>query len=648
MKILLKAALRARSQFFLFIMTFVTLIMFTFANQIEMISLGVISNSGADFFSLFGSKKVKKQPLETQTITFNEVEHKWIEITGDLSKPMTKQEANAYLAKKDKNLLNRIFSKFRTYLHLEGSKLEAIIIMLLCVAIFKAFCLFISRYSTQLFSIRVSRDLREQYFEHIQTLPMSFYHKYNIGSLSSRVAGDANQIATSINSCITNYLHTPFTIVTTLGVCFYVSWKLSLVIFIGLPSIVLPVMLITKKVRRITKQFLKNQEHFTSVIIDFLAGIQTVKIFSMEKFSLKKYKEKNDEMAFLQSKTAKYDLLVRPILHTITTFCLAFVVISGLYFFHMSISELIVFVGFLHMFYEPVKKFADENTNIQKGVVAAERLYEVMNIKPPEEDLSVVKPIVEFNDSISFENVWFKYEERWVLKDVSFSIKKGETVAIVGSTGSGKSTILQLFPRLYEVQKGVIRIDGKPIEKYTQQSVRDLISYVSQKPFLFFDTVISNIAYGKNIPRAELIQAAKKAHAHDFIMELPQQYDTHLEEMGKNLSGGQQQRLSIARALAKKAPILILDEATSSLDAVSESKIKTAIKELHGEITQIIVAHRLTTIEHADKIIYIQDGEKIAEGTKDELLNTCPPFKVMWDLHYKRDKKEQRELKIGN
>lgn len=368
----------------------------------------------------------------------------------------------------------------------------------------------------------------------------------------------------------------------------------------------------------------------------------------MEKFSLKKYKEKNDEMAFLQSKTAKYDLLVRPILHTITTFCLAFVVISGLYFFHMSISELIVFVGFLHMFYEPVKKFADENTNIQKGVVAAERLYEVMNIKPPEEDLSVVKPIVEFNDSISFENVWFKYEERWVLKDVSFSIKKGETVAIVGSTGSGKSTILQLFPRLYEVQKGVIRIDGKPIEKYTQQSVRDLISYVSQKPFLFFDTVISNIAYGKNIPRAELIQAAKKAHAHDFIMELPQQYDTHLEEMGKNLSGGQQQRLSIARALAKKAPILILDEATSSLDAVSESKIKTAIKELHGEITQIIVAHRLTTIEHADKIIYIQDGEKIAEGTKDELLNTCPPFKVMWDLHYKRDKKEQRELKIGN
>lgn len=638
MYLLLKAALRAKAQIVLFLATFVTLILFTFSNQLEMVSLGVISNTGADFFSLFEKNAKHEKFIEQHSITLEQVNQKWDEITGGKDIPIDKQNASAYLAKNDHNLLSRIFEVFRTKFDLHGSNLESIVALLVVVATFKAICLFLSRYTTQLLSIRIARDLRQQYFEHIQKLPMSFYQKFNIGSLSSRVAGDANQIATSINSCITNYLHTPFTVVTTLGVCFYVSWRLSLVIFIGLPSIVLPLIFITKKVKRITHQFLRNQEHFTSVLIDFLAGIQTVKIFSMEKFSLKKYKEKNDEMAHLQTKTAKYDLLVRPILHTITTFCLAFVIITGLYFFHMSIPELIVFCGFLHMFYEPVKKFADENTNIQKGVVAAERLYEVLQIQPPVENEDKVVHINEFNEAIRFENVWFKYEDRWVLKDVSFSILKGETVAIVGATGSGKSTILQLFPRLYEVQKGNIYIDNRSIQDYTQSSLRNLISYVSQKPFLFFDTVAANIAYGKSISREEIIEAAKKAHAHEFILDLPNDYDTHLSEMGKNLSGGQQQRLSIARALAKKAPILILDEATSSLDAVSENKIKMAIEQLHGEMTQIIVAHRLSTIEHADKIIFIQDGEKIAEGTKEELMESCPSFKLMWDLHYQQKK----------
>ncbi|MBI5274452.1 MAG: ABC transporter ATP-binding protein [Chlamydiales bacterium] len=643
MRLILEAAMRAKSQFLLFVMTFVTLLFFTIANQVEMVSLGVISNTGADFFALFGNQQDKK-PLQEQKITLHEVEGKWNQIAGSNTSPITKTKISEYLAKNDNNLLNRLFQEFRSKFYGHGAKLEAVVVLLLCVAAFKALFLFLSRYTTQLLAIRISRDLRQQYFEHIQTLPMSFYQKYNIGALSSRVAGDSAQIATSINSCITNYLHTPFTIVTTLGVCFYVSWKLSIVIFFGLPSIILPVLLITKKVKQITRQFLKNQEHFTSVLIDFLAGIQTVKIFSMENFSLKKYKEQNDQIAFLQSKTAKYDLLVRPILHTITTFCLAFVVISGLYFFHMSVSELIVFCGFLYMFYEPVKKFADENTNIQKGVVAAERLFEVLQIQPQVDRNENALDITEFNQSIDFDNVWFKYEDKWVLRGVSFTIAKGETVAIVGATGSGKSTILQLFPRLYEVQKGEIRIDGKSILDYSQASIRNIISYVSQKPFLFFDTVAANIAYGKPITQDDIINAAKKAHAHEFIMDLNHQYDTHLAETGKNLSGGQQQRLSIARALAKKSPILILDEATSSLDAISEEKIKTAIKELHGQITQIIVAHRLSTIEHADKIIFIQDGEKIAEGTKDELLKNCAQFKLMWDLNFRRNQTPQEDI----
>ena len=222
--------------------------------------------------------------------------------------------------------------------------------------------------------------------------------------------------------------------------------------------------------------------------------------------------------------------------------------------------------------------------------------------------------------------------EQWVLKGVSFTVRKGETVAIVGPTGSGKSTIVQLLPRLYDVQKGEICIDGYPLNHYTQKSLRENIAFVPQKPFLFLDTVAENIAFGRPFSQEEVQEAARQAHADEFIQQLPQGYQTILLETGKNLSGGQQQRLAIARALIKKAPILILDEATSALDAMSENHIKRALAQLQGKMTQIIIAHRLSTIEHADKIIYLEKGEKIAEGTKDELLQICPSFKMMWEM----------------
>jgi len=380
------------------------------------------------------------------------------------------------------------------------------------------------------------------------------------------------------------------------------------------------------------------------VLIDFLAGIQTVKIFSMEAFSLGKYKEQNDRMAVLESKTAKYGLLTRPILHAITTMCLATVVIFGLHTLGMAVSELIVFCGFLHLAYEPVKKFAEENANIQRGVVAAERMFEVLDIKPHIEDKDGALTLCDLKENIEFENVWFRYHGEWILKDLSFTVNKGETVAIVGPTGAGKSTIVQLLPRLYDVEKGHIKIDGVPVTEYTQRSLRDTIAFVAQKPFLFCDTVAANIAFGRNFPREEIEGAAKRAHASEFIEELEDKYDTVLAEAGQNLSGGQQQRLAIARALVKNAPILILDEATSALDALSEAKIKSAIKELHGEVTQIIIAHRLATIEHADRIIYLEKGEKVAEGTKDELLETCPQFRLMWEAMFKTKAKTQEPV----
>lgn len=630
MKLLLQAALRNSRHLTLAILTLVSLLFLTVANQCEMFSVGLMANTGADFFTLFSpeGKKVKEK------ISLSDVEHRWSEIDKEKNGFITKQDAAAYIAqRKDSNPLNWVMHKVAYRFDIEEN-FSMLILILSTVAIFKATTLFFARYITQILSIRVTRDLRQQYFEHIQSLPLSFYQEQNLGSLSSRAVGDAGQIASSLNSCLTNYLQTPFTITSTLIACFYLSWQLSMIIFLGLPLIVLPVIFLTRQVKRITRQLQKNQETFTSVLLDFLAGIQTVKIFAMEAFSLKKYKEQNDQMAVLESKSAKYGLLTRPVLHMIATGCLAVVVLFGLYTLHMTVGQLLMFCGLLHLFYEPVKKFAEENANIQKGVVAAERMFEVLYLKPQILDRDGAINLTGFKNLIEFDRVWFKYREEWVIKDVSFTVKRGEVVAIVGLTGSGKSTIVQLIPRLYEAQRGEIRIDGVPINALTQKSLRDQIAFVPQKPFLFFDTVAENIAFGRSFSRDEIEEAAKKAYAHEFIADLPKRYDTLLAEMGKTLSGGQQQRLAIARALVKKAPILIMDEATSSLDAISENRIKQAIRELQGEVTQILIAHRLSTIEHADRIIFIDRGRKIGDGSLHELLETCIPFRMLWETYH--------------
>lgn len=508
-------------------------------------------------------------------------------------------------------------------------------LFLFCIALFKAVTLFLYRYNIKIISIAVSKSLRQKYFEHIQMLPMSFYQKYNIGSLSSRIVTDANLVAEGVNSCLINYLQTPFTVISTLFLCFLTSWQLSLIMFLGFPLIIYPIIFIAQKIKKISKQILVNQENFLSVLVDFISGIQTVKAFSMEKFSLKKYAQQNEMLAQLALKSARYDVSSRPIVHAVGMAFLATALIYGIYIQHMDISEVIFFCGLLYVFYEPIKKFAEENNHIQRGCAAGERMYEILNEQPQFEDNTDASVMKGFNDSLEFENVWFKYHEEWILKDLSFTVKKGETVAIVGSTGAGKSTIAQLIPRLYDVNKGVIKIDGIPITNLTQESLRDHIAFVPQKPFLFIDTIATNIAFGKQFPQEKIEEAAHKAYVSDFIQSLPESYQTTLSEAGKNLSGGQQQRLAIARALIKGAPILILDEATSSLDMVSESYIKIAIDELKGKVTQIIIAHRLSTIEDADKIIFLDRGIKIAEGTKDELLICCPQFRLMWEIMHK-------------
>lgn len=640
MKKLFHAVVKVKKHRMLFALLLLSMALFTIASRMEVIAIGVITKKGPDFFELFGPVKEGRLTV-ADTVTLDQMQSRWNELDASQQGSINHQDVSDYLAsQKSMNLLSWLQREMGRWFPVEED-LNNLAIFFVVVALFQASTLFMHRYLTRVIAIRISRDLRQDYFEHIQMLPMSFYQKHNIGSLSSRVVGDASMVAEAVNATLTNYIQTPFAIVSTLILCFLISWQLSLLVFLGMPAIVLPIVFLAKRVKRISKQIQHNQERFTSVLVEFLAGIQTVKMFAMEDFSLNKYRDRNLKMASLEQRSARYDLASRPIVHTIAMFFLAIALVYGLYVLKMGVADVLVFCGLLYFFYEPIKKFAEENSHIQRGIAAAERMQEVMSLHPQKEETEGAKPLAAFSHEIEFDNVWFRYEEQWILKGVSFRVRKGEMVAIVGPTGSGKSTIVQLLPRLYEVQRGEIRIDGKPLQGYSQRSLREQIAFVPQKPFIFLDTVSQNIAFGKPFSEIEIRAAARRAHAEEFILRLPQGFETELAEGGKNLSGGQQQRLAIARALIKKSSILVMDEATSSLDAMSEHQIKLAMRQLRGEVTQIVIAHRLSTIEDAERIIYIDHGQKIAEGTREELLASCPAFRQMWEMMHQATSREQ-------
>lgn len=627
MHLLIQAALLHSRRFRLLLLTFLAMIGVTIASQMEMLSLGVITSSGADFFRLFSEGKQASVEVRRE-----DVDRYWNVIDRGEKGIITLEDAKARVAlHPDRNplrqILNRVVAK--TDLSQNVLLLAAVLII---VAVFKGVSLFASHYSKQLVMIRVSRDLRQQYFEHIQSMSLQFYHQYNVGSLSSRVQTDALQIAQGVYSALTTYVQTPIAVISSLSVCFYMSVQLSLLVFVAFPILVFPIMYVARRVKRAARALLSNNERLNTVLIESLAGIQTVKLFSGEQRSIEKFRSQNEEMAVLEARGARYAFLARPVLHMSATFMLATIILYGIYWAHLSISEILIFCGLVYLMYEPIKRLNDENLQIQRGVAAAERMFEVLHMAPQIADADHAEVLKGLHNQIEYVKVGFRYGEDWALRHVDCVIKKGQMVAVVGPTGGGKSTFVHLLPRLYEPQEGHILIDGKPLCAYTQRSLREHIAFVPQRPFFFLDTIAENISFGGDFSRLEIETAAKRAHAHEFICQLPRGYDTTLAERGKDLSGGQQQRLAIARALVRRSPILILDEATSALDAVSEHKIKLAINSLRGEMTQIVIAHRLSTIEDADQILYIDGGRITARGTRDQLLEECPGFRQMWEL----------------
>lgn len=526
MKLLLQAALQNRKHLVLLVITLLTTIMLTAANYMEVLCLGVVTKKSPDFFQVFGT--VHEGTLsKTNAVTKADLDARWQELS-EQRESVTQEEITRFVSQySTPDKIEQFLNATDKWLELNNN-IPHLVIALILVSLFKAISMFSHRYVTKVVAIRVSRDLRQSYFEHLQSLPMEFYQKYDIGTLAARIGGDAGVIADALTATLINYFQTPLVAVTTLVLCFMTSWQLSLWIFFGLPLLLTPILLISRQVKKIAKQLQRNQERFGGILIDFLAGIQTVKVFAMEDFSLKKYRDYNDKSARLEQKGARYDLSSRPIVHTMGTFCLAATMLYGLYGLQMTVPEILIYSGFLYQFYEPIKKFTEENNQIQRGIAAAERLYEVLHLKPQIQDNPDAKTFPGIKQTIEFRDVWFRYGEQWILKGLSFTVKHGEMVAIVGPTGAGKSTIVQLLPRLYDVQKGSILIDGQPLSLYTQKSIRESIAFVPQRPFLFMDTIAQNIAYGRPFTREQIVRAAERARAAEFIESLPDGYDTLL------------------------------------------------------------------------------------------------------------------------
>ena len=471
-----------------------------------------------------------------------------------------------------------------------------------------------------------SRDVRNKLYNKIVSLPLAYFSKERKGDLMSRMTNDVNEIEWSILNSLDSFIHSPIEVIVFFIALLSLSPNLTLMALVVLPVGGLVLGLIGSTLKRKAKDIQSKMGGILSVIEETLSGMRIIKAFTAEKLMYRNFSDKNQAYAKIQTSLYRQNYLASPVSEVLSFTIIGFVLWYGGSLVlgdspSIGPETLITYLVIFSQIIVPVKKVSTANYNLKKGMASINRIDEIMNAQNPIQQAENPIAIQSFNDKIVYKDVWFKYQEKWILQNINLSIEKGKTIALVGQSGSGKSTMVDMLPRFYDVVQGEIVFDGHNLKDLVIPDLRNLFGIVNQEPILFNDTIFNNIAFGlENAKEEDVIAAAKIANAHDFIMETAEGYQTNIGDRGSRLSGGQRQRLSIARALLHNPPILILDEATSSLDTLSERLVQDALDNLIKTRTSIVIAHRLSTIHNADIICVMHEGEIVERGTHHELV----------------------------
>ncbi len=535
--------------------------------------------------------------------------------------------------------------KFLVPLVTSDDKPQGMALILLLSSIPLAFTLralggFLNAYYMAYAGMHVLERLRIMVFEKIQHLPLAFFHKNNVGDLMSRVMGDTGQLQTALVKVVNSLVKEPATLVSALGFLIYLTISESEVAFMlialaTIPACVLPIRAIGTRILKKSRQAQQQAGELNNVLNENLSAVREVRAYNLETREINRFTAAVRKLFQLALKTVKYDKMLSPLIELTTAFALSFSLYVAV---QRNISPEVIasILTALYMCYEPIKKLGGVSNTIRKAQASLDRLEYVLHTDDTVPETDNPKPLTAVTGEICFNNVTFAYDNEVALNKVSAKIEPNQAIALVGPSGAGKTTFANLVPRFYDVIQGSVTLDGVDIRELSKADLRSQIALVSQESLLFSDTIANNIRLSKvDATLDEVKEAARMAHAHDFIEAFEDGYETLVGERGSRLSGGQRQRIAIARAFLKNAPIIILDEPTSALDAESEHQIQAALEGLSKGRTVLIIAHRFSTIQHADRIFVFDDGEIIANGTHTELYQSNPLYTSLYDKQAK-------------
>ena len=531
--------------------------------------------------------------------------------------------------------------------------LSLIPILFILVFSIKGVFRFIQNYILRIIGEKVIRRIRSELYEHYQRLSIDYYSDTNTGIMMSRITNDVNMMQRAVPSLVSLFRE-PVTMIGLAFVAVTQIWYLALIVFVIFPLTAYPIVKFGRKIRKYTKRGQEHMGDLNSVLKENFSGIRVIKAFGMEQYEIDRFDKENERVYQATKKRIVFDEISSPTIEAIGAIAGALVLYFGGWLvlksnavgghhldwfggvtLSLTQGQFISFVASLGLMYEPLKKINKMNINFQSALAAAVRVFEVFDLTPSVVEKFDAIELPPVHELIQFRNLRFAYNSDWVLDGIDMTAARGQSIALVGSSGAGKTTLVNLIPRFYDTTKGAILIDGVDIRDVSISSLRSQIGMVTQETFLFADSVAANIAYGfKNADPDRIQEVARAAYAHDFIMELSEGYDTMVGELGVKLSGGQRQRLAIARALYKNAPILVLDEATSALDTESEQMVQAALENLMRGRTTFVIAHRLSTVRNVDRILVLKNGKVIEDGPHRELIALNGEYARLYNIQF--------------